>query len=154
MRRRLKRTAVLAADLAGALRAESELHAPRETGGILMGVIHSGIIEITYLVGAGPKAERASHRFSPDGPWQREQVADAYELSSRRLAYLGDWHSHPLGGRPSDLDRSTAARIAAAPAARCPRPLFLIVTCERGSWELKAYEYRKRRFRHVVVAEG
>jgi len=154
MRRRLKRTVVLAADLAVALRAESELHAPCETGGILMGIVHSGIIEITHLIDAGPKAERASHRFTPDGPWQREQVADAYERSLRRLAYLGDWHSHPLGGRPSDLDRSTAARIAAAPAARCPQPLFLIVTCERGSWDLKAYEYRKRRFRHVAVAGG
>jgi integrative and conjugative element protein (TIGR02256 family) len=154
MRRRLKRTVVVAADLADPLRADSELHAPRETGGILMGVVHSSIIEITHLIEAGPNAERALHRFAPDGPWQREQVAAAYEGSSRTLEYLGDWHSHPLGGRPSDLDRSTAARIAAAPAARCPRPLFLIVTHERGSWELKAYEYRNRRFRHVVVAEG
>lgn len=152
MRRRL--TVVLSSEVASVLRTESDRHAPLETGGILMGEIHPTAIEIKQLIDAGPEAKRERHRFTPDGPWQRAQVADTYERSEQALAYLGDWHSHPLGGRPSELDRSTAARIASTPDARCPRPLFLIATAEDGQWQLRAYEYRRRRFRRLKVVEA
>lgn len=151
MRHRLRPTVALSAALADALRAESERHAPNETGGILMGNAYPGLVEITQLIDAGPGAKRAAHRFDPDGPWQRHRVAERYMDSSGTLAYLGDWHSHPLGGGPSGLDRSTAARIANAHAARCPKPLFLIVTWDTDRWDLRAYEYRRRRFRRLVV---
>ncbi len=151
MRHRLRRTVALNAALADALRAESERHAPYETGGVLLGAAYRGLVQITELVDAGPGAKRAAHRFDPDGPWQRHRVAERYRDSAGTLAYLGDWHSHPLGGEPSALDRSTAARIANAPAARCPRPVFLIVTWDQDRWDLRAYQYRGRRFRPLVV---
>jgi integrative and conjugative element protein (TIGR02256 family) len=103
------------------------------------------------LVEAGPNARRQPHRFDPDGPWQRGRIAELYQASDRRLNYLGDWHSHPQGGGPSALDRSTARRIAETPAARCPSPVFLIVTNHGGQWQLRAYLFRGRRFKRLRV---
>lgn len=142
------------ATVVDALRRESEAHSPCETGGILLGTETSAAAEVLQVVDAGPAAEREHARFTPDGPWQRARVAELYEASGRTLNYLGDWHSHPRGGRPSGLDRATAARIAATTSARCPRPVFLLVTRDRERWVLKAYRYVGRRFRQMAVLEG
>lgn len=132
---------------------ESTRYAPRETGGVLLG--HRGSdaapAVVTELVGAGPAAQREDHRFTPDGPWQRARIAERYEASGRTLDYLGDWHSHPRGNGPSPLDRSTARAIASARAARCPHPIFLIVTRGEEDWELRGYWFARRRFRRVPV---
>jgi integrative and conjugative element protein (TIGR02256 family) len=104
-------------------------------------------------VDAGPRARRERERFEPDGRWQKEQIAARYEASGRTLQYLGDWHSHPLGNGPSGLDRSTARRIAQAPNARCPHPVFLIVTRAPSGWELRAYRWARMRFARLDVRD-
>jgi integrative and conjugative element protein (TIGR02256 family) len=150
---RSRRAVKLSASLADDLIADADLHRPRETGGVLLGIAgrRKGEREITELIGAGPKAKRERHRFAPDGPWQRAAIAKSYSRSSRTLIYLGDWHSHPSGNGPSELDRKTAGRIAAAERARCPHPIFLIVTRSKGSWELRAYRYGRKRLRRIEV---
>ena len=128
-------------------------HAPVETGGVLLG-LHDNKCRhatVTELVNAGPNAKRETHRFDPDGPWQSAQIAKLYEDSGRALHYLGDWHSHPLGGKPSPLDRATAKRIATTRAARCPHPVFLILTKLKEGWEPRAYRLARRRFRRIEV---
>lgn len=132
--------------------SEADEFAPRETGGILLGraAERAGIV-VTELVGAGPGAKRTEERFVPDGPWQRVRVAERYEASGHSLEYLGDWHSHPAGDGPSELDRSTARNIASTDAARCAHPLFVIVTQVRGHWEIRAYRFGRRRFRRLAV---
>ena len=154
LRPRLARTLVIAPSLRDELVRDAELHAPSETGGVLLGSTNrasrAAVVEV--LVEAGPNAQREPHRFEPDGPWQRQRIAELYETSGRRLDYLGDWHSHPQGGGPSGLDRSTARGIAETPAARCPSPIFLIVTYDRGKWQIRAYLLRGRRFRRLRVA--
>lgn len=141
------------AELAERILAEAHQFAPLETGGVLLGDAgHGGVVpEITELVAAGPRARRERHRFTPDGPWQRRQIAERYEASRRTLDYLGDWHSHPAGDGPSELDRETARRIAAEPNARCPHPLFLIATRLDEGWELRGYRLGRRRFRRIAV---
>jgi len=131
--------------------ADAAGFAPLETGGVLLGFHddESGMRIVTELVGAGPKASRQRHLFTPDGPWQRAQIAEIYNASGRILAYLGDWHSHPHGNGPSALDRSTARKIATTPAARCPHPVFLIAARVQGAWGLRAYEFGARRFRKL-----
>lgn len=143
----------IAAPLALRLRDDSSRWVPLETGGVLLGVERDDELEVLELIGGGPGARRERTRFVPDGEWQRQQIADRYAASGRTLAYLGDWHSHPVGGKPSRLDRSTAARIASTPSARCPRPLFIIVTREKGAWVLRGYVYARGRFRRASVRE-
>jgi len=143
----------LKAQLAAELEAEAERHRPRESGGVLLGRTSAGgrDLELTELVGAGPKAKRERHRFTPDGPWQRAEIAERHRRSPIGLAYLGDWHSHPSGGGPSERDRRTAAKIAATERALCPHPIMLIATRSRGNWELRAYLYARRRLRRIEV---
>lgn len=131
------------------MEAEAERHAPRETGGVLLGYsdrTNQRLMQITLQVGPGPEAVHESHRFDPDGEWQVRQVATAYAASGRVSTYLGDWHSHPHGShRPSGLDRSTARRIALCKEARAPHPLILILHGGPGDWRLAVY--RRRRWR-------
>jgi integrative and conjugative element protein (TIGR02256 family) len=109
------------------------------------------VVCVTELVGAGPAAVRESRRFQPDGAWQKRRIAELYERSGRTLAYLGDWHSHPLAGPPSGLDRATARRISSAPNARCEHPVMLVAVCDEWEWELRAYRWRRRRLGRMRV---
>lgn len=137
------------------MRREAERCYPCESGGVLLGYIdagHTKRIEVLKQVGPGPDARHETHRFEPDGEWQARRIAAAYEGSGRIVTYLGDWHSHPRGGRkPSDLDRSTAAKIAESPAARAPHPLILILHGGPTDWDLSAYRRGRRRLRKAKL---
>jgi integrative and conjugative element protein (TIGR02256 family) len=142
---------VIPTALSQALIADARWHAPKETGGVLLGYRDRCLSSVTELVGAGPGACRQRHRFDPDSAWQRERIAERYKRSGRTLCYLGDWHSHPLGGGPSALDRATARRIARALAARCPHPIMLVAVRDGGEWALRAYLYGRRGLRQIEV---
>src|SRR3954464_11679823 len=76
---------------------------PVETGGVLMGFVTMERIVVTSIVGPGPRAVHRRYSFTPDAEWQQKQVAELYERSGRRDAYLGDWHTHPGGGTRASL---------------------------------------------------
>lgn len=115
------------------LATEAGHHAPRETGGMLIGYCSTSAekrveLVVTATIGAGPRARRRRLRFAPDGRWQQKQLESLYQRSGRVATYLGDWHSHPRGTpRPSLLDRRTYARVAAHPDAATSLPLMLIL---------------------------
>jgi len=110
--------------------------APEETGGVVLGYwVDDSEAVITEHVGPGPDAQHDITGFVPDAQYQRERIAQIYERTGRTHTYLGDWHSHPLGGLGlSRTDRRTARRIAKATDARCPRPLMLLLACDGGHW--------------------
>jgi integrative and conjugative element protein (TIGR02256 family) len=116
-----------------------------ETGGMLIGyegVNRSDDIVVTGLIGAGPRAEHREYGFNPDGRWQRRQLARLYVESGRIATFLGDWHSHPHGlPMPSETDIETAARTAANPRARAPRPLTVIIGRDEGDWMAAGFRY-------------
>ena len=142
-------------DLVVALERESELHYPKETGGVLLGFSDAERdeqIQIAHQVGPGPKATHKHFRFEPDSAWQEKQIAEAYEDSGRILSYLGDWHSHPRGGRsPSGVDRATAREISRFKEARLPHPLILILHGKPEQWEIAAYRRHRWKLREVDV---
>lgn len=133
----------------GEMEDEARRRFPEESGGALLGYRYPSRrspIRIIRQIGPGPKARHRRSRFEPDGAWQAEEIAHAYEESGRTLHYLGDWHSHPKGGGgPSRLDRSTARAIAECDAARAPNPLLLILHGGRVEWSIAPYCYRRRR---------
>ncbi len=108
------------------------------------------VVVVEEAIGPGPAAEHERRSFLPDADWQRAEVARLYHASGRMCTYLGDWHTHPEGGRlrPSSLDRRAARTIARAPSARAPLPLMLIVA-PGASDSLRAavFEYRHGRLR-------
>jgi integrative and conjugative element protein (TIGR02256 family) len=122
--------------------AEAASRHPLETGGVLLGWAAPAASELVVarMLGPGPRAVHKPTRFSPDSRWQRKRIARAYEQSGRVLAYLGDWHSHPGGGRsPSSRDLRTARRIARHRSARVREPLMLILAGSGGDWRSVPY---------------
>jgi integrative and conjugative element protein (TIGR02256 family) len=107
---------------------EADARAPLETGGVLLGVADAANVWIDTIVGPGPSAQHTRTSFIPDADYQSEKVADAYRASGRRLAYLGDWHTHP-GGSPriSWRDRRTLRLISHDTAARQSHPIMFIL---------------------------
>jgi integrative and conjugative element protein (TIGR02256 family) len=98
-----------------AARNMSELmrqHAPGETGGILVGRISAPrkTIYVTRLVSA-PSDSRGT-------PWSftrgTAELPEALDLVQRRtgnlLTYVGEWHTHPMGG--SDLSATDKSAVA------------------------------------------
>jgi integrative and conjugative element protein (TIGR02256 family) len=129
------------------METEAALHAPDETGGMLIGYwSDSGDAVITDTIEGGPGAVRRPSRFLPDGNWQQERLDEIYIRSGRVLTFLGDWHSHPLGGvRPSLRDRDTAKKVAKSKEARASQPLTLICAKREGHWRWAVFGYRRRR---------
>jgi integrative and conjugative element protein (TIGR02256 family) len=108
--------------------AETRRFRLRETGGALLGWREGDQSVIARILGPGPDAVHRRHSFEPDAAWQTARGAEIYLASGRTIAFLGDWHTHPLGPPiPSDQDRRTAIELAADPACRTPTPLSAIV---------------------------
>ncbi|MDI2020029.1 Mov34/MPN/PAD-1 family protein [Paenarthrobacter nicotinovorans] len=137
----------LSNSIATALLDHAENYAPLETGGILLGWRAPGNIHITHIIGPGPAAQHTKTSFTPDHDWQTEQIDRLYTDSGRRLAYLGDWHTHPKGSPiPSPQDLITLHTIAAHPQARCPQPLMLILgQPHTNQWAATAHLYTGKR---------
>jgi Prokaryotic E2 family A/ThiF family/Prokaryotic homologs of the JAB domain len=112
-------TVVLAADAgwqvriaAGAAQTMQTLmlrHSPSETGGILVGRVAAPrkTIYVTRLVPAPPDSRGTPWVFTRG----TEKLPEALEMVRRRtgglLTYVGEWHTHPMGGSDlSDTDKT------------------------------------------------
>lgn len=85
-------------------------------------------IVVEHVIGPGPRAKHERARFEPDGRWQQDELARLFYDSEGRSTYLGDWHSHPSGGRlPSARDLKTARSISRRRSSRTKTPLMVIV---------------------------
>jgi integrative and conjugative element protein (TIGR02256 family) len=127
---------------------------PLESGGVLLGWHDQEDLQLVVasVFGPGPEATHQRTRFSPDGDWQREQIAKTYEASGRTVSYLGDWHSHPGGSdSPSRRDERTARRIARSRSARARQPLMLILPGKASTWRPAAYRFVTRRLRRIEI---
>lgn len=140
------------------LALEANLHAPLETGGLLLGYWSSASGEeevlIELIIGPGTHAQHERTRFRPDAPWQRRQLAAAYAASGRITTYLGDWHTHPGSApAPSRRDRKTARTIAYEADARVPRPLMLILGSgsDAAGWTPRLHLWDRRRLHEVAI---
>lgn len=123
---------------AEAIKADAKRAHPRETGGVLLGYwAGNQRVVVTDAIGAGPQALHDTVRLLPDSTYHQREVKRRYEESGRRITYLGDWHTHPVGGlSPSWLDRRTLSRIQRDSRARAPDPLMIITS---GAEEMKVW---------------
>lgn len=109
---------------------------PNETGGVLIGChIDERPIVTQAPEHDDPDATPCTFRL-PEG--ETKALVEIARATDERLGYLGDWHSHPSGAGPSDLD--TAAMLSAARESGQDRPLLLLaVPGENGTVDLMAY---------------
>lgn len=129
------------------LLAEARQWPLRETGGALLGYREDEVALVERVLGPGPGASHGYRHFEPDVEWQLREGERIYAESGRKIAYLGDWHTHPHGGPyPSRQDRETAKLIATDSAFRTPRPLYAIASkrwfdLSGGNWRLRVMEW-------------
>jgi integrative and conjugative element protein (TIGR02256 family) len=139
----------LPATVADAMVVEATVHAPRETGGVMLGVCSGGEMWVQEVIGPGPAATHEPHRFVPDAAYQQERISEAYEASGRRVDYLGDWHSHPgMSVYLSETDVRTLREIAHHAPARQPQPLMVVLghgdPWRIGAWRLTRGQLSQR----------
>lgn len=97
-----------------AIGADAANWTPRETGGALLGHIDTigRTITIAGLVPAPTDSVRETARFVLGTQGLKQALLDAHANSVGYLHYIGTWHSHPMGGPHSALDRQTLGEIA------------------------------------------
>jgi integrative and conjugative element protein (TIGR02256 family) len=119
---------------------------PRETGGVWMGYEAGDDVVVTCVIGPGPRAVHEEARFEPDAEYQLAEIDRHYQESGRVDSYVGEWHTHPLGGvNLSPVDQRALREVAQDPASRQPAPLMAILA--GGSrWRLCVWRYRRAWF--------
>jgi hypothetical protein len=85
-----------------------------ETGGGLLGAVshETRTIVVCGLLAAPPDSKRSSSEFVLGTEGLVDQVRRASDASLGYMAFVGTWHSHPMGGRHSPLDLSTLLKLA------------------------------------------
>ena len=104
----------LPACLEGAMCNAREAMLPRETGGVLLGIVDHGRrrIEVAAVLPPPPDSERATVLFERGVQGLKAQMTEVGERTAFQLSYVGEWHSHPGGSAtPSKTDRTTFARL-------------------------------------------
>lgn len=129
-----------------AMQREAQAFAPKETGGVLVGYrARNTEMVVTAVVGPGPNATHELERFIPDTTYQQDEISRLYADSGRMVEYLGDWHSHPgHNTQLSPQDVRTLRSIAAAPQARQPEPIMVILG-PRVPWAFAVWQWRRCR---------
>lgn len=127
----------------------------RETGGALLGWRDGPDAVVARGLGPGPRAQHGFRSFEPDAAWQVEQGRRIYRESNRTIAYIGDWHSHPIGALvPSAQDREAVETIATDPGFRAPQPLSAVVAgrlAGRRQFRLTVYLWRGQQFDEMEI---
>ncbi len=100
--------------VARAIDADARLWDRFETGGALVGRIsyESRTIIIAGMVGAPPDSVRSPSTFTLGTDGLVNDLKRAHADSLGYLTFLGTWHSHPMGGDHSGIDRDTLRKIA------------------------------------------
>jgi len=85
-----------------------------ETGGALIGHVNEATQTIVLggTLEAPPDSERAATRFILGTKGLVPALSKAHQDSLGHLFFVGTWHSHPMGGGHSSIDRATLARLS------------------------------------------
>ena len=84
-----------------------------ETGGVLIGRISltRRCFTISRVLEAPSDSERSQSLFVLGTKGLRAKVKEIHDKSGGFLNYIGTWHSHPKGGKPSALDSDSLERM-------------------------------------------
>ena len=87
----------------------------RETGGVLLGYLDNGVLNVEKASAPGPKATHEPEYFRADANYIDMFIDMEIANSGGRLRYLGEWHTHPqIEPYPSKIDFISLSEIAAS----------------------------------------
>lgn len=102
------------ASVAQSIDAEAKRWSMSETGGALIGHVSqiTRTIIVAGIIDAPADSKRSSSTFVLGVAGLAQALRLANNESLGHLHFIGTWHSHPMGGRHSGIDRETLNRIA------------------------------------------
>jgi integrative and conjugative element protein (TIGR02256 family) len=116
-------------------------HAPRETGGLLIGYVVGATLHIVEASPPGPHAEHRPTAFTRDGAFSQRLLDARVSASDGVNDYVGEWHSHPFAMGPSAKDVASMRRISVRSSYQCPSPVMLLCRRSRRTWRIEAYQW-------------
>jgi len=119
-------------DVVQTMQVEAGRYAPLENGGTVYGIVNPLMrrITVTRAEEAPPDSLREIGRFVHGTQGLRDRVRAIESASNDIIVFLGTWHSHPLGGGPSPLDRTTARFFA---RLRKTGPFLMLIALPDGA---------------------
>ena len=124
---------------------------PKETGGVLIGVLTGKRPWVTYAIEVKSEKSGLGYYELPRGS-RREMVAKLRNQDSR-LGYLGDWHSHPIDIAASTVDLKSVASLVVT--GDCPRPLLFIIRHTDNGYAIDGRQWSNRTLRQLrIISAG
>lgn len=103
-----------------------------ESGGILLGYRRGKHLHIVAATTPQPGDQRMRFRFSRRDQYHQKVAMRQWDMSDKRMDYIGEWHTHPeTEPTPSSLDMSEWEKIC---CARKISMVFLIVGWTGAFW--------------------
>ena len=87
--------------------------APNETGGALLGSVflYPKKIIITDIIKAPSDSIESPNLFVLGVDGLEKRIKETEKKTNGKVTYLGTWHSHPYGGKASQIDNRTYERL-------------------------------------------
>jgi hypothetical protein len=87
--------------------------APNETGGALLGSVflYPKKIVITGIIKAPSDSIESPNLFVLGVDGLEKRIKETEKKTNGKVTYLGTWHSHPYGGKASQIDNRTYERL-------------------------------------------
>ena len=95
------------------MKVQSSQAAENETGGCLVGTVFltAKSIVITDILPPPSDSISSPSMFILGTEGLEKRIKTIERMTNGKATYLGTWHSHPHGGKASDIDKNTAERL-------------------------------------------
>lgn len=86
---------------------------PNETGGVLVGSVflYARTVVVTGVIPAPLDSIEERDRFVLGIDGLKRAISSIEQKTNGKVTYLGTWHSHPLGGGASLIDKATYQKL-------------------------------------------
>lgn len=122
-----------------------------EDGGILLGSYRGPHLEVMGFTRSGKADERRRYSFIRQDSLHQETATKAWRKSSKTVTFVGEWHTHPLGGPdPSGIDLDSWSELV----QNAKEPMvFAVVAPKRWALYLIRSGLFQRRSKSLVPIE-
>jgi hypothetical protein len=116
-----------------------------ETGGLLFGRVHDGVVQLHWASGPGPWALRGPTEYTPDLNYLLGYLEAYHAMLPRHQSHdsyaVGDWHSHPsdvfFAPSPEDIEA-----LKKAAAQKDDHVMLITVMNEDFEIDAAAYQWK------------
>jgi len=110
---------------------------PVETGGVLIGGfdLYNKIVYVADILPSPKDSVEEPYSYIRGFEGLLEQIEKIKNISGKRLNYIGEWHTHQNGVRPSRLDK-LALNEQVAEMSLAGLPAIMIIIGDKGKYKI------------------